>query len=395
MKVAIFDAFNGASGDMILASLLGVGIDEEEIKEVVGSLGIDVSFKVTNVNVKGISAKRVEVEEKGGERRFEDVLKIIKDSNLEDEVKENALAIFELIAKAEGKVHGRDYRQSVFHEVGADDAIFDVVCCVKAFENLKKEGYTFFASPVRAGSGFVEFSHGKYPVPAPAVLEILKVSSIEIMMDGEGELLTPTGAAILSHYCKPLKSFPIKVTEVSYGAGKRETDVPNVLRLILGETAFHDSIAIIETNIDDLSGEMLGYAMRKLLERDDVLDVVILPAYGKKMRPVSILKVISPMHKSEEVAKEVMRLTGSLGVRVIPVHHRVISERSEEAVKVKIRGKEFEVRVKRSYPGLLHLKPEFDDVVAIAEDLNIPPHVAYREVMKKIDGAKDADSERE
>ncbi|WP_456330662.1 nickel pincer cofactor biosynthesis protein LarC [Archaeoglobus sp.] len=395
MKVAIFDAFNGASGDMILASLLGVGIDEEEIKEVVSSLGIDVSFKVTNVNVKGINAKRVEVEERGGERKFEDVLKIIRDSNLEDEVKENALAIFEIIAKAEGKVHGRDYRESVLHEVGADDAIFDVVCCVKAFENLKKEGYTFFATPIRAGSGFTEFSHGKYPVPAPAVLEILKSSSLEFIMDDEGELLTPTGAAILSHYCKPLKPFPIKVTEVSYGAGKRETNVPNVLRLILGETAFHDSVAVIETNVDDLSGEMLGYAMRKLFERGDVLDVVILPAYGKKMRPVSILKVISPMHRSEDVAREVMRLTGSLGVRVMPVHHRVISERSEEAVKVKIRGKEFEVRVKRSHPGFLHLKPEFDDVVAIAEDLNIPPHVVYREIMKKVDGAKDADSERE
>ncbi len=395
MKVAIFDAFNGASGNMILASLLGVGIDEDEIKELVSSLGIDVRFKVTNVNVKGISAKKIEVEEKGGGRKFEEVLNVIKNSNLEDRVKENALAIFELIAKAEGKVHGRDYRQSVFHEVGADDAIFDVVCCVRAFENLKKEGYTFFATPIRAGSGFVEFSHGKYPVPAPAVLEILKSSSLEIIMDGEGELLTPTGAAILSHYCKPLKPFPIKVREISYGAGKRETNVPNVLRLILGETAFHDSIAVIETNVDDISGEVLGYAMRKLLERNDVLDVVMVPAYGKKMRAAIILKIISPMHKSEEVAKEVMRLTGSLGVRVIPVHHRVISGRDVEVVRVKIRGKEFEVRVKRSYPGFEHLKPEFDDVIAIAEKLNTPVEVVYREILKKINGAKDADSERE
>lgn len=392
MKVAIFDAFNGASGDMILASLLGVGISEEEIDEVVKALGIDVNYSMTTVSVRGISARRVEVEERDGERSFKEVLEIIRSSNLEEGVKKNAIAVFELIARAEGKVHGRDYREGVFHEVGADDAIFDVVCCVKAFENLKTAGYEFFATPVRVGSGFVEFSHGKYPVPPPAVLEILKSSNLEVVMDGEGELLTPTGAAILSHYCKPLKPFPIRVKEVSYGAGKRETDVPNVLRLILGETAFHDSIVVIETSVDDLSGEMIGYAMKKLLERDDVLDAVIIPAYGKKMRPASILKVISPTHRSEEVAAEVMRLTGSLGIRIIPVHHRLISERMEEVVKVEISGKEFDVRVKRSYPGFRHLKPEFDDIAVIADELNIPPHVVYREIVRKIVGAENADS---
>jgi len=394
MKVAILDAFNGASGDMILASLLDFGIDKGEIEDTVSALGIDIRYRLAKVNVKGILAKRIEVEEKGGHRSFKEVLSIIKNSKLEDEVKKNAVAIFELIAKAEAKVHGRNYRESVFHEVGADDAIFDVVCCVRAFENLKKEGYTFFATPIRAGSGFVEFSHGKYPVPAPAVLEILKNSSLKFIMDGEGELLTPTGAAILSHYCKPLKPFPLKVREISYGAGKRETDVPNVLRLILGEAVFHDCIAVIETNLDDLSGEMLGHAMKKLLERDDVLDLVMIPAYGKKMRPASILKAISPMHRAEEVAAEIMRLTGSLGVRVIPVYHRVISRREMETVKVKIRGREFEVRVKRSYPGFELLKPEFDDVVAIAENLNAPVGVVYREILKKI-GAENADSERE
>jgi len=394
MKVAILDAFNGASGDMILASLLDFGIDKGEIEDTVSALGIDIRYRLAKVNVKGILAKRIEVEEKGGHRSFKEVLSIIKNSKLEDEVKKNAVAIFELIAKAEAKVHGRNYRESVFHEVGADDAIFDVVCCVRAFENLKKEGYTFFATPIRAGSGFVEFSHGKYPVPAPAVLEILKNSSLKFIMDGEGELLTPTGAAILSHYCKPLKPFPLKVREISYGAGKRETDVPNVLRLILGEAVFHDCIAVIETNLDDLSGEMLGHAMKKLIERDDVLDLVMIPAYGKKMRPASILKAISPMHRAEEVAAEIMRLTGSLGVRVIPVYHRVISRREMETVKVKIRGREFEVRVKRSYPGFELLKPEFDDVVAIAENLNAPVGVVYREILKKI-GAENADSERE
>ena len=396
MKIAIFDAFNGAGGDMILASLLDVGISREEIDAAVKTLNLEVDYDVSEVKMRGITAKRISVKEGGRKRSFKEVVELLKKSELEERVKANALAVFEILAKAEGSVHDVDYREAVFHEVGADDAVFDIVCSVKALEKLKKQGYRFFVTPVRVGTGFTEFSHGKYPVPPPAVLEIMKNSDIEVLMEGEGELLTPTAAAILSHYCKPLPPLPIKVRYVSYGAGKRETAVPNVVRLILAEAAIHDSIVMLETNVDDVSGEFLGYAAEKLLERDDVLDVSIIPAYGKKMRPSNILKVIAPLHGVEEVAKELMRLTGSLGVRIIPVHHRLIAERKEGEVKVKVGGREFEVRVKRSFPGFNHVKPEFDDVARIAEETKVPIIEVYRKVISAVEEieGENADTKR-
>ncbi len=393
MKIAIFDAFNGAGGDMILASLLDVGISIEEIEAVVKALNLEIEYEVSEVNVKGIAAKRISVKEGGRERSFKEVVELLKSSPLDEKVKVNALKIFEILARAEGKIHGVDYREAAFHEVGSDDAIFDIVCSVKALERLKEQGYRFFATPIRTGTGFTEFSHGKYPVPPPAVLEIMKNSDIELLVEGEGELLTPTAAAILCHYCKPFSSLPIKVRNVSYGAGKRQTAVPNVLRLILAETTTHDSIVVLETNIDDISGEFLGYTVEKLLEREDVLDVSIIPAYGKKMRPSNILKVIAPFYRAEEVAEEVMRLTGSLGVRMIPVHHRLIATRREEKIKVKIVDREFEVRVKRSHPGFSQAKPEFDDVVRIAEETKLPILEVYRKVIAAIEG-ENANSER-
>jgi len=394
MKVAIFDAFNGASGDMILASMLGVAINEKEIEEVVRELSLDVEFEISEKKVRGIHAKRVIVKEHGEGRSFREVLELIENSKLDFNVKRNAISVFQLLALAEGSVHNRDYREAVFHEVGSDDAVFDVVCCVKAFENLKALGYRFYVANLRTGSGFVEFSHGKYPVPVPAVVEILKRSELEVILDGEGELLTPTGAAILAHYCKKFPNLPIQVKEVSYGAGSRETEVPNVLRLILGYAASHDSVAVIESNVDDVSGEIVGYAVKKLLENKDVLDVAVIPALGKKMRMTSIFKVIAPMQRAEEVAKELMELTGTLGVRIIPVHHRLVSDRVEESVRVEIGGKEFSIRVKKSFPGFEHLKPEFEDLEKVAEATGLPLLLVYREVLKNIVdkiGAENAD----
>jgi len=392
MKVAIFDAFNGAGGDMILSSLVGLAISKSEIDEIVGLLNLKIDYQIEKVNVKGIEAKRVIVKEKrGDEREYSEIVSLIEGSDLEDYVKADSLAIFDILAKAEGKVHGRDYREAVFHEVGADDAIFDVVCCVKGIRNLINRGYRLFAKPVRTGTGFTQFSHGKYPVPPPAVLEVLKNAKIKVIFEGEGELLTPTAASILSYYCEDFPAYPLLVENVTYGAGSRETEVPNLLRLILGEVAIHDSIALIETTVDDISGEFVGYALEKLISNEKVLDVTAIPAFGKKMRTATLIKVIARTEDAEIVAEEIMRLTGSLGVRVIPVYHRIIAEREHGAVRVKIEGREFEVRFKRSMPGFRHVKPEFDDIVRIAEELSMPIHQVYRRVMKVLD---DVDSNR-
>lgn len=388
MKVAIFDPFNGAAGDMIISTLLQSALSRSDLDEVVNSLDLNIDFEIVDVVVRGIKAKKLTVVEKGAkERSYREVVDLIEKAEIDEGVKSDALKIFKILAEAEGKVHGKNFEDAVFHEVGSDDAIFDIVCSAMGFRRLAEMGYSSYSMPVLTGRGFVEFSHGKYPVPAPAVMEILRNSRLKAVFDGEGELLTPTGAAILSYYCKNFPTMPVKVESVYYGAGSRETVVPNLLRLILGKVQLHDSISMIETTIDDISGEILGYAVEKLLEAEGVLDVSIIPAFGKKTRPSSIIRVIAGMERAEEVAAEVMRLTGSLGVRIFPVYHRAIAERSVGSVKVRIAGREFEVRFKRSSPGFKHVKPEFDDVARIADETNLPVHVVYRRVMKVLEDA--------
>ncbi len=388
MKVAIFDPFNGAAGDMIISTLLQSALSRSDLDEVVNSFDLNIDFEIVDVVVRGIKAKKLTVVEKGAkERSYREVVDLIEKAEIDEGVKSDALKIFKILAEAEGKVHGKNFEDAVFHEVGSDDAIFDIVCSAMGFRRLAEMGYSFYSMPVLTGRGFVEFSHGKYPVPAPAVMEILRNSRLKAVFDGEGELLTPTGAAILSYYCKNFPTMPVKVESVYYGAGSRETVVPNLLRLILGKVQLHDSISMIETTIDDISGEILGYAVEKLLEAEGVLDVSIIPAFGKKTRPSSIIRVIAGMERAEEVAAEVMRLTGSLGVRIFPVYHRAIAERSVGSVKVRIAGREFEVRFKRSSPGFKHVKPEFDDVARIADETNLPVHVVYRRVMKVLEDA--------
>lgn len=375
MKVAMFDAFNGASGDMIISSLLGISLNEDDLKEVVETLRLDLRFKVEDVNKKGISAKRVIVEELKTERSFPEVIHLIENSKLEHGIKEDSKRIFERIAIAEGRVHGRDYKKAVFHEVGSDDAIFDVVCCVKGIRRLMSEGYRFFAGPIRLGSGFVETSHGKYPVPVPAVLEILRDSKLQVIFEGEKELLTPTASAILAYYCEGTFKYPLRVEKISYGAGSYETEVPNVLRLILGFSELRDSIAVIETLVDDLSGEEIGYAVEKL--RTENLDVIAIPVMAKKSRPAVKIEVLTRLENAEEVAMSVMKETGSLGARIIPVYHRMIADRTAEEREIEIEGKKFKVKFKIS-KALGTAKPEFEDVAKIAKELKLPIYRVYR-----------------
>ncbi len=392
MKVLVFDAFNGAGGDMIVASLLDVSLSPEDLKGVVEALKLDIRFDVKRVNMRGINAKRVEVRCCKTEREFREVLEIIDSSDLSDDIKNASKEIFEIIAKAEAKIHGCKYDEAVFHEVGCDDAIFDVVCSVVGLNRLAKDGFRFFANPIRLGSGFIDISHGKYPIPAPATLEILKNSKLEVLFDGEGELLTPTAAAILSYYCGGVLRYPLRVKEISYGAGSRNTEIPNVLRVIIGEVSFRDNVAIIETNLDDVSGELIGFALEELWKINGVLDVSTLQGIGKKCRPSTLVRVLCKLDRAEEVAKEVMKLTGTLGVRIIPIYHRELAYREVKNSEVELDGKKFKIRVKYSKPYFNHIKPEFEDVAKIAKEIDKPIVEVYRKIIARLE---DVDTERE
>ncbi|MCS7121168.1 MAG: nickel pincer cofactor biosynthesis protein LarC [Archaeoglobaceae archaeon] len=382
MKVAIFDAFSGASGDMIVASLLGVSLSKEDLKSIVESTKIEVSFNVKEVKKKGLNAKRVEVlEKKFVERSYDEIKKVVDKAEVDEKAKIDALKIFESLAEAEKKVHG----EGKFHEVGSDDAIFDVLSSAVGIRNLISKGYKLYAKPLRLGSGFVQCKHGLLPVPAPVTLEVLKKSKVEVLFDGKGELLTPTAAAVIGYYCEKYLNFPLKIEDISYGAGTLELEHPNVLRLILGERSEKDSVVLLETNIDDVSCEIIGYAAEKLRGFEGVLDVWILSAVGKKSRPTFELKVLTKEEKSEEIAEKIMEITGTLGVRVLPIYHRKIAEREVLKREVEILGKKFEVKYKISSN---RLKPEFDDVVKVAEDLKVP----LMKVIEKV--VRDADPDR-
>ncbi|MFO7967623.1 MAG: nickel pincer cofactor biosynthesis protein LarC [Archaeoglobaceae archaeon] len=381
MRLAIFDTFSGAGGDMIVSVLIGAALNENELHRIVDELNLNVNIRVENIVQKGISATRTVVnDDKKIERAYTEVIDLISSSQLPDNVKRDSKKIFEKIARAEGKVHGREYQKAVFHEVGSDDAVFDVVASVTGLLRLKEEGYSFYTTPVRLGSGSVDIRHGEYPVPAPATVEILKDSKLEVLMEGTGELFTPTAAAILSHFCEGSFRQPFKVENVVYGAGSRELSrKPNVLRLITGKVAEHDSVVVLETLIDDISGELVAHAMEKVGE--DVLDISAIPATGKKGRPAVILRAIVEFSRSEEVGQKIISETGSLGVRIYPVYHRLAAHREEKEVEVELNQKKFKVRVKES--GQL-LKPEFEDVKRISETLNIPLIVAYRKVLQQL-----------
>ncbi len=387
MKVAIFDPFSGAGGDMIVATLLGVSLSESDLMYIVKSLNLNIDFEIKSVNVEGISAKKVCVSTLNNEdRSFKDVVKIIENSELDNAVKNDSIAIFEILAKAEAKVHGKNFENAKFHEVGADDAIFDIVASVIGIRRLIDDGFRFYSNPIVLGSGYTEFSHGKYPVPAPATLEIVKDSQLEVLFNvGDGELFTPTAAAILSYYCKgPIKS-PVKVKSITYGAGTRKNELPNVLRLILGYSPYSGEIAVIETLVDDVSGEIVGYAVDELLKVDGVFDVSVVPAYSKKSRLSALIKIVGDISRSEEIAAELMKLTGTLGVRIIPVYHRIAAERRLLEKEVEIKGKKFRIRYKVSSPSFKRIKPEFDDVADIARKLGMPILEVYKEVLKVLE----------
>src|SRR5262245_6359892 len=264
MKTLYFDCFAGASGDMILGALVAAGVSADQLREQLSLLdvpGFSVSFET--VDKSGLSANhaRVETVHEHKHRHLSDIRKIIKGSRLSDGVKERAVAIFTKLAEAEARVHNEPIDHIHFHEVGALDAIVDVAGAAICFEALRIE--RFVCSPLHVGSGMVKMAHGQFPIPPPAVAELINgvpFYATEI----KGELLTPTGAAIITIVCGEYGPIPQMTTEVtSYGAGTREYhDFPNVLRVLIGETETHkatdERLWMLETNLDDASPQIIG-----------------------------------------------------------------------------------------------------------------------------------------
>ena len=391
MRVLYFEPFSGASGDMILGALIDLGASSDFIQKHIEPLA-HVFFNAEKISKKGISATDVSIIETdpNNTRHFSDICDIISNADLPEEVKKNARAVFQIIAEAESEVHNLPLERLHFHETGQDDAIADVVGACLALYDLRHNSDLTFDSivcgSINVGGGVVECCHGTLPVPAPATLEILKAGSMPFYSKGFRELLTPTGAAILSHFSSPRSDDLVgNVVAIGYGSGKAETDSANVLRVSLIEAAassmLREKIEILETNVDDVTGEVLGYLSEKLMT-EGALDVSVLPIYMKKGRPAHILKVISKPESSEKLAKIIIRETGSLGVRVIPTKHRLSVRREILSLPVDFNGTVYDVAFKaaRFEDGeLITVSAEYEHCKHISSVSGIP----LREVIRQ------------
>ena len=381
MKIALIEPFSGASGDMFLGAFMGIALEPEDLEEIISTFDLSLTFKIKQVRKKGIMATRVNVREREKkERTFREIIDLILNSEYDRDIKNDAISVFKILWEAEKRVHGDE--EIVFHEVGSDDAILDILGASLAFNRFKKMGISkFYRTTVAVGKGTVKTSHGTLPVPPPAVMEILSRFSIPFRYGPvEGELLTPTGAAILAHFTEDIpENLVLQIEEVSYGAGELSTDIPNVLRVSLCNTADfdHDTVRIVETNVDDVTGEEIGNLISVMSEM--ALDVSVIPLITKKNRPGYLIRVITTPEKEEEICERLILETGTLGVRVQPLYHRYKVKRYTENISIKLKGETHTARVKISeISGFKRFSCEYDDAVKISRRTGIP----LREVMR-------------
>lgn len=388
MKTLLFDPFSGAAGDMILGSLIDLGADIEKIRTAVGSV-VDVTLSVERTRRGGIEAANVTVQPLHAQppRGYHEVVEIIRGSGLPKIIEKDALAVFEIMANAEAKIHGQPLEHLHFHEVGQDDALADVVGSCTAIRDLQAE--TVLVTPINTGGGTVRAAHGLMAVPAPATLEILKKSGLPFYGRGDRELLTPTGAALLTHFAKPVDNIPLgRALATGYGAGDADTETPNFLRTLLmdlRDDISGDLVEVLETNIDNVSGEILGNLFDRLMTLG-ARDVTISPVTMKKGRPGHIIRVISLPHTSATLAREIMRETGTLGIRVMTGRHRFAATRRMDHVTLSLNDEFFEIPVKIASDQvgeIIHISAEYEACRKIADSAHIP----LRQVMRRAEEA--------
>ncbi|MBM3319796.1 MAG: nickel pincer cofactor biosynthesis protein LarC [Candidatus Eisenbacteria bacterium] len=373
MKVAYFDCPSGASGDMILGALFDAGVDPAELERGLASLAIERFRIETEKRTRGgigATGVRVIVEEKARRRGFPEIAEAIGASELPSSVKDRAIEVFRLLGEAEAAVHRIPLERVHFHEVGAVDAIVDVAGALLGLHLLGIEEVR--ASVPATGTGFVRAAHGLLPLPAPAVAEILKGRPLRFT-DVEGELLTPTGAALLAGLTESFGPPPLlRIERIGYGAGTADRpEMPNLLRLFIGEESERlagETVLQIESDVDDVPAELIGHLYERALA-EGALDLVVLPALMKKNRPGHRISLLASPSDREKMARLLMEETGTLGVRILEVPRAALPR---EVVRRTTRFGA--IRYKRSElpGGRVRLSPEYEDCAAVARARNLP-----------------------
>lgn len=382
MITAYLDCISGASGNMLLGALLDAGLDAAALDAELAKLGLDdFHLEVRKVSKNGFGATHVEVHahDHTPERRLADLLAVVSQSSLSDVVKARAARVFTRICEVEAHIHGMDVNEVHLHEVGGVDAIVDIAGVLAGWELLGIGKCV--VSPLPLGRGFVRGAHGMIPLPAPATLGLLRgvpVTGSPI----EGELVTPTGAALLTELADGWGPLPAMTLEsIGYGAGTRDFAIPNVLRLILGSASNQasngwqtETITVLETHLDRDSGEVLGNALQRLMH-EGALDAIAIPGVMKKGRPAQVLKVLTDAEHADHLERILFEETHTLGIRRSETRRDSLS-RSFETVETCYGP--ISVKLSRLPSGQLRAAPEFADCQQAAAQHGVPlPEVMH------------------
>ena len=370
-RLLYVDAVAGVAGDMLLGALLDAGADESEVREAIEGLGVaGLDLEVGTTSRHSISAKSVRVlcDEVNVHRTWPDVRELIgAATSLPARARERAQKTFAALAEAEGRVHGIPAEQVHFHEVGAADAIADVCGIAVALESLGID--ELVCSPLPVARGFAQTAHGTLPLPAPAVLELLRGAPLR-GIDLETELVTPTGAAVVAALSRDWGPVPaMRLDSLGYGAGTRDhAELPNLVRVLVGERVerhgrAHD-VSMIETNLDDLSPEFVPDAVEACFAAG-ALDVWVTPTQMKKGRPGIVLSALARPDEEQAVAEAMLVESGTLGVRVTTVRRWELERRWRT---VEVAGRQVRVKIGSLNGRALRVAPEHDDCAAVAKE---------------------------
>jgi uncharacterized protein (TIGR00299 family) protein len=419
MRIAYLDCFSGISGDMFLGAMIDAGVPAKIFEKAVEALAVGAKLQISRVNRSGISATKVDVLTRGeadkprqasghghdhGDphshghdhtsadhqhgRGLNEIRELIGKADFNESAKKTAIAIFERLGLAEAKIHDVPIDKIHFHEVGAVDALVDITCAAIGSEALGVD--EIVCSPLNVGGGTVTCAHGTFPVPAPATVELLK--GAPVYSSGiEAELVTPTGAAIVRTLASRFAPFPqVKIDHVGYGAGTR--DFPghaNVLRITIGEVEMraeknapatqHDTISVLEANLDDLNPQVFGYVMERLLE-SGALDVFGVPVQMKKNRPGTLLTILARPEDADKLAQIVFAETTTLGVRHREEHRQVLARKWET---VSTRFGDVRMKIASMNGTITSFAPEYEDCRRIATAQRVPLKAVMQEAVQE------------
>jgi len=366
---------------MILSALFDLGVPLELVQETIERVSpSDVRISLKRVEKHHLSALSLEISAPPSDKSlsYKEMREMIEKADLKQKIKDDSLAILQRLASAEAFIHDVDINEVHFHELGGIDTIVDIVGTATAIDFLSVE--EIYSSPLPISYGFIEIEHGILPIPAPATMKLLEGVPIR-QVSVEGETLTPTGAAIITHYAKGYHLPPMRLSKIGLGAGQKDFPIPNILRVLLGEAVEEfkmEDVVLLETNIDDMAPNLYEFVMDELF-KSGALDVFLQPIIMKRSRPGVILSVLCKPEDMGRLSELIFRETTTLGIRINRLERMALDR---EVVKVETKWGEVEVKVARMGDKILGFSPELRSCEEIARKENIPLKAVIDEARK-------------